>query len=89
MWFRRLRYDPATHTLAIYALIVHVTLLVYLVPNLFINRQDLDLMYHLIGLSSGMTLVMQQALLRRKDSVPDEMTEFETVTPEGLQVVHQ
>lgn len=90
MWFRRLRYDPATHRLATYALIVHATLLVYLVPNLFINRQDLDLMYHLIGLSSGMTLVMQQAFLQRKASVANEWPEFEAASPEGsLQVAHQ
>jgi O-antigen ligase len=91
IWFRRLRYDPSTHTLAIYALIVHATLLVYLVPNLFINRQDLDLMYHLIGLNSGMTLVMQRALLERRASVADEAPAFDAaVAPQGgFQVVHQ
>ena len=89
MWFRRLRYKTSTHNLAIYALIVHATLLVYLVPNLFINRQDLDLMYHLIGLSSGLTLVMQRAWLRQSASVPDGLPEFEAATPEGLQVAHQ
>ena len=89
MWFRRLRYESSTHTIATYALILHATLLVYLVPNLFINRQDLDLMYHLIGLSSGLTLVMQRAWLRRTVSVPDELPEFEAATPERLQVAHQ
>lgn len=63
--WRRLRHDPANRPLATYCLIVHATLLVYLVPNLFINRQDFDLMYHLVGLSAGMSLVVKRVIAER------------------------
>lgn len=63
--WRRLRGDPDSRTLATYCLIVHITLLVYLVPNLFINRQDFDLMYHLVGLSAGMNFVVREAIAKR------------------------
>jgi probable O-glycosylation ligase (exosortase A-associated) len=60
--WRRLRHSPEHHVLATCCLIVHITLLVYLVPNFFINRQDFDLMYHLVGLSAGMDVVVRKAL---------------------------
>jgi len=60
--WRRLRQSQDHHLLATYCLIVHATLLGYLVPNFFINRQDFDLMYHLVGLSAGMSLVVRQRL---------------------------
>jgi O-antigen ligase len=60
--WRRLRGDPNSHPLATYCLIVHATLLVYLVPNFFINRQDFDLMYHLVGVSAGLSMVVRQKL---------------------------
>ncbi|HEY7406222.1 MAG TPA: putative O-glycosylation ligase, exosortase A system-associated [Candidatus Angelobacter sp.] len=60
--WRRLRYSQSHQALATYCLIVHATLLVYLVPNFFINRQDFDLMYHLVGLSAGMSVVVRRAL---------------------------
>ncbi len=60
--WRRLRHSPEHRVLATCCLIVHVTLLVYLVPNFFINRQDFDLMYHLVGVSAGMNVVVRRAL---------------------------
>jgi probable O-glycosylation ligase (exosortase A-associated) len=60
--WRRLHHSRRHHHLATYCLIVHATLLVYLVPNFFINRQDFDLMYHLVGLSAAMTAVVRQTL---------------------------
>jgi probable O-glycosylation ligase (exosortase A-associated) len=60
--WRRLRHSPDHRVLATCCLIVHVTLLVYLVPNFFINRQDFDLMYHLVGLSAGMDMVVKHKL---------------------------
>lgn len=61
--WRRLRNDPDSRALVTYCLIVHVTLLVYLVPNFFINRQDFDLMYHLVGLSAGMNIVVRRRIM--------------------------
>lgn len=75
---RRLRFDPQSHSLATYCLIVHATLLVYLVPNFFINRQDFDLMYHLVGLSAGMSMVVQRRLMEAPEPVaPEEHEEAE------------
>jgi putative inorganic carbon (HCO3(-)) transporter len=67
--WRRLRYAPENRALATYCLIVHATLLVYLVPNFFINRQDFDLMYHLVGLSAGMNLVVLRKLQTERSPV--------------------
>ncbi|MFI5103406.1 MAG: O-antigen ligase family protein [Terriglobales bacterium] len=64
--WRRLRHDPESRSLATYCLIVHVTLLVYMVPNFFINRQDFDLMYHLVGLSAGMHVVVLRWIAERQ-----------------------
>lgn len=66
--WRRLRGDTENRPLSTYSLIVHITLVVYLVPNLFINRQDFDLMYHLVGLSAGMNLVVRQVIAERLTS---------------------
>ena len=68
--WRRLRGDPSHHPLATYCLIVHVTLLVYLVPNFFINRQDFDLMYHLVGLSAGLSMVVRHKLIAERTVLP-------------------
>lgn len=68
--WRRLRYSQEHRALATYCLIVHVTLLVYLVPNFFINRQDFDLMYHLVGLSAGMSVVVRQKIKAARAVVP-------------------
>ncbi len=69
---RRLRFDPASRRLATYCLIVHVTLLVYIVPNFFINRQDFDLMYHLVGLSAGMSVAVSRRLAELQETVTTE-----------------
>ncbi len=57
MWWtrRKLKKIPRLAELASYALIIQIVLCVYVVPNFFINRQNLDLMYHLIGLSVGLS----------------------------------
>jgi len=62
--WKRLRHDPGSQELATYCLIVHTMLLVYLVPNFFINRQDFDLMYHLVGLSAGISMVARQRIFQ-------------------------
>jgi probable O-glycosylation ligase (exosortase A-associated) len=48
---RKLLKDGRFPELAAYCLILQMVLCVYIIPNLFINRQNLDLMYHLVGLS--------------------------------------
>ena len=59
---RRLVRRPDMARLANYCLILQVALTVYLVPVLFINRQDYDLLYHLIGLSAGLAALVQHKL---------------------------
>lgn len=86
--WRRLRYAPETRALAAYCLIVHATLLVYLVPNLFINRQDFDLMYHLVGLSAGMSMVVRQRLSAFRAVMPAASFEG-ALAQDGYQVATQ
>lgn len=64
MWVlrKRLRHHPGNGKLAEYCLIVQTTLLVYMVPNFFINRQNLDLMYHVVGVGAGLAFVVRQRL---------------------------
>lgn len=61
MWWtrRKLREIPELAELAAECLIIQMALTVYIVPNFFINRQNLDLMYHLVGLSVGVSALAQ------------------------------
>jgi putative inorganic carbon (hco3(-)) transporter len=61
LWLRA-RGDPETEALGTYCQIVMATLIVYLLPNMFINRQDFDLMYQLIAIGAGLTVVIQRRL---------------------------
>lgn len=68
---RRLRKAaPENWRLANYCLAIQISLTVYLVPNFFINRQDQDLMYHLIGVAAGLGWVAMHRLLQ----LPEEET---------------
>jgi probable O-glycosylation ligase (exosortase A-associated) len=82
--WRRLRNHPESRTLANYCLIVHITLIVYLVPNFFINRQDFDLMYHLVGLSAGMNLVVRRVIAERLTQTASAVTAAESWPSEGV-----
>jgi hypothetical protein len=42
------------------------TLIVYLVPNMFINRQDFDLMYQLIAIGAGLAVVTRRRILAQR-----------------------
>jgi len=59
---RALRYFPDLSALARYCLIIQITLMVYIVPNFFINRQNQDLMYHLIGVSVGLAALVRDRI---------------------------
>ena len=77
-WLRRhLKPYPGTERLAMYCLMLQVTLTVYIIPNLFINRQNQDLMYHLIGLSSGL------AMLAKRKMAEIRAGELRPIEPEG------
>jgi O-antigen ligase len=64
LWYRAQR-TPETERLGTYCQIVAGSLLVYLVPNMFINRQDFDLMYQLIAVSAGLAAVIHRQLATR------------------------
>src|SRR4029077_9691542 len=59
---RRVIRAPDGSQLGKYCLIIIIVLIVYMVPNMFINRQDFDLMYQLIGLSAGLAGVIERKL---------------------------
>jgi probable O-glycosylation ligase (exosortase A-associated) len=86
--WRRLRRHPQGQKLSAYCLVVHTSLLVYLVPNLFINRQDFDLMYHLVGVSAGMTLVVQRKLRELHETAESKSVASAhwATSPEGMAV---
>ena len=65
LWLRA-RNNPDTEHLGIYCLIVMSTLIVYLVPNMFINRQDFDLMYQLIAIGAGLAVVTRRRILAQR-----------------------
>jgi O-antigen ligase len=69
---RRLKAFPQFAQLSSYCLIIQMVLTVYVIPNFFINRQNLDLMYHLVGLSVGLS-----ALARLKMSEPSTMDDHQ------------
>jgi probable O-glycosylation ligase (exosortase A-associated) len=70
MWrFRRkLLHVPRGRDLAGYCLIVQITLMVFLIPNFFISRQNEDLMWHLVGINAGLAAVVRHLL---SDDDPD------------------
>jgi O-antigen ligase len=68
LW-RRAQRSPETQHLGIYCRIVAGTLIVYLVPNLFINRQDFDLMYQLLAVGAGLAAVTQRQLTAQRAEV--------------------
>ncbi|HEV2991807.1 MAG TPA: putative O-glycosylation ligase, exosortase A system-associated [Candidatus Angelobacter sp.] len=84
--WRRMSQHPDNRKLAAYCLLLHTTLLVYLVPNLFINRQDFDLMYHLVAVSAAMTVVVQRRLIEQRASQKSEilLDRNWTPVPEGM-----
>jgi putative inorganic carbon (HCO3(-)) transporter len=61
--------QPDTKHLATYCQIVVGVLVVYLVPNMFINRQDFDLMYQMIAVEAGLAILVQQKLAATREEV--------------------
>ena len=59
---KQLRNVPGLEELASYCLTIQITLMVYIVPNLFISRQNEDLMWHLIGISVGLAALAKSRL---------------------------
>jgi len=66
---KALAHPDAKH-LAMYCQIVAAVLLVYLVPNMFINRQDFDLMYQMIAVEAGLAILVQQKLAATRQELP-------------------
>jgi probable O-glycosylation ligase (exosortase A-associated) len=59
---RRLRLLSQGRELSGYCLIVQITLMVFLIPNFFISRQNEDLMWHLVGISAGIAALVRYSL---------------------------
>lgn len=80
LWLRA-RHNPETEHLGTYCLIVMAALIVYLVPNMFINRQDFDLMYQLVAIGAGLAAVTQKRLAAQQ---AEERASTEVTTPVWL-----
>jgi probable O-glycosylation ligase (exosortase A-associated) len=75
MWWLRqkLQAYPENVELATYCLILQMTLMVYIVPNLFISRQNSDLMWHLVGVSSGLAWVAKRRLSEQRAHIKEDI----------------
>ncbi len=64
MWRARTRLKRfgGKEDLVTYCLIIQQAATVYIVPNLFISRQNEDLMWHLIGVSAGLAALVRRRL---------------------------
>ena len=78
---RKIRGIPRLADLAAQCLIIQIVLIVYLVPNFFINRQNLDLMYHLIGLSVGLSALARFELTQEESNELATESVFSTEQP--------
>jgi putative inorganic carbon (HCO3(-)) transporter len=58
---------PEMKHLVTYCQIVFGVLAVYLVPNMFINRQDFDLMYQMLAVEAGLAILIQQRLAAQRE----------------------
>lgn len=83
---RRLQGYPGNTELWTYCLIIQMALMVYVVPNCFINRQNLDLMYHLVGISAGLALVARRRLAEQHLSADGEVEDVAGMELEPAQV---
>jgi probable O-glycosylation ligase (exosortase A-associated) len=59
---RKAQRNPQTEHLATYCRVVAGSLMVYMVPNMFINRQDFDLMYQLVAVGAGLAALTATSL---------------------------
>jgi probable O-glycosylation ligase (exosortase A-associated) len=77
MWRLRqgLKTIPGTEQLRNYCLTIQVTLTIFFVPNFFISRQNEDLVWHLVGISSGLAALIWPLLAeqRQPDLFPDDV----------------
>jgi putative inorganic carbon (hco3(-)) transporter len=75
MWWLRRKLQRHTDNVELwtYCLIIQMALMVYIVPNCFINRQNLDLMYHLVGVSAGLALVAKRRLAEQQLQLENEV----------------
>jgi putative inorganic carbon (hco3(-)) transporter len=80
LW-RRARRNEATRYLGSYCQIVMVVLIVYFVPNMFINRQDFDLMYQLIALGAALAAVTRARLVTQHEKVQPSLESTEIAAP--------
>jgi putative inorganic carbon (hco3(-)) transporter len=80
LW-RRARGHPETEALGTYCQIIMAALIVYLVPNMFINRQDFDLMYQLIAIGAGLSAVTKRSLAMQRMVQPAKVKADEVIEP--------
>lgn len=67
MWRLRKRLGrfSGNENLITYCLLIQQAITVYVVPNLFISRQNEDLMWHLVGVSAGLAALVRRRLLQQ------------------------
>ena len=83
MWLyrQRLRAYPSTRELSGSCLTIQIALTVFLVPNFFISRQNEDLMWHLVGIASGVS-ALARSRLSDAEPDPDDLTALDSIEGE-------
>jgi putative inorganic carbon (HCO3(-)) transporter len=81
---RRLGRFPGNEDWMIYCLMIQQSIMVYIVPNMFISRQNEDLMWHLVGVSAGLAALVRRRLATQYQQGVREEQEAEAQLPEPV-----
>lgn len=78
---RQLLSYSGNESLAYFCLAIQLTLMVYIVPNFFINRQNQDMMYHLIGISAGLAVIAKRRISAQRAERRAQLLSTVTIEP--------
>lgn len=79
---KRLSHFPGNDDWMTYCLLIQQAITVYIVPNLFISRQNEDLMWHLLGVSAGLAALVRRRLADQYAEAEVKQQEEQAQLPE-------
>lgn len=79
---RKLAGYAGTRDLSGYCLTIQIALTIFLVPNFFISRQNEDLMWHLVGIASGLAALIRYRLNNVGPAPADDLTSLDHLDAE-------
>jgi probable O-glycosylation ligase (exosortase A-associated) len=78
---RKLAAYSGTREFSGYCLTIQIALTIFLIPNCFISRQNEDLMWHLVGVASGVSALARQKL-GDLEAASDDLTSLDHLDAE-------